>query len=98
MAFAAIADSALDAITGETIGYVAHRRSDGLRVSSINRELQVLRRMFALAVEWVKVQKALPKVRMLPGEAHRERVVTSHEESVYLSCAAPLLRAVADHV
>jgi integrase len=86
----------LDAITTETIArYVSKRRSDGLQVSSINRELQVLRRMFALAGEWGKVEKALPRVRMLPGERHRERVLTDHEESVYLSNSTPLLRTVA---
>ena len=32
-----------------------------MKVASVNRELQVLRRMFALAVEWGKVDKALPE-------------------------------------
>ena len=51
--------------------------------------------MFFLAVEWGKVEKALPKVRMLSGEAHRERVLTSAEESIYLANASPLLHDVA---
>src|SRR5580698_8391201 len=38
-----LADLPLDAITTQTIGdYVAKRQSDGLQVSSINRELQAL--------------------------------------------------------
>jgi integrase len=43
--------------------------------------------MFHLAQEWGKVGKALPKVRMVPGENHRERVLTAEEERVYFSAA-----------
>ncbi len=65
-----VADEKLDSITTDRIaGYVAKRQSNGLAVSSVNRELQVLRRMFALAQEWGKVEKPLPKVRRLSGEA-----------------------------
>jgi len=53
-----------DAITSEK---VAKRQEAGLRVSSINRELQVLRRMFHLAQEWGKVEKVLPRVRVFVG-------------------------------
>ena len=82
------ANERMDAITTAKIaGYVAKRQMDGLLVSSINRELQVLRRMFALATEWGKVEKALPKVRMLAGEQHRERVLTPAEEAKYLKAA-----------
>jgi integrase len=86
----------LDAITTETIaGYVAKRREAGLETSSINRELQSLRRVFTLAQEWGKVEKALPKVRMMPGEKHHERVLSAAEEVCYLGNAQPLLRDVA---
>jgi integrase len=86
----------LDAITSEKIaGFVAKRQAHGLQVSSVNRELQALRRMFALAVEWGRVDKALPKVRMISGEAHRERVLTPAEEATYLANAHPLLHDVA---
>jgi integrase len=54
-----------------------------LKVSSINRELLALRRMFHLAQEWGKVEKALPAVKMVPGEDHRERVLTAAEEALY---------------
>jgi hypothetical protein len=48
----------LDAITAEKIaGYVTYRRYSGLMVSSINRQLQVVRRMFHLAQEGGKVEK-----------------------------------------
>jgi len=43
----------------------------------------VLRRIFALAAEWGKVEKALPRVRMIPGEAHRDMVLSGPDESVY---------------
>ena len=42
-----------------------------MKISTVNRELQVLRRMFGLAVEWGKVERVPPRVRMIPGEAHR---------------------------
>lgn len=88
LAYRKLAEEPLDRITTETIaGYVARRRQAGLKVSSINRELQVLRRMFHLAAEWGKTDRALCKVRMLPGEAHRERVLTPEEEARYLKAA-----------
>ena len=88
LAFERIADIRLDAITGETIsGFIAKRRDSGLEVSSINRELQALRRMFHLAQEWGRVEKALPTVKMLPGEKHRERVLTAEEEDLYFRAA-----------
>jgi integrase len=88
LGFGKIAESRLDAITGETIAaFVAKRQEAGLEVSSINRELQALRRMFRLAQEWGTAQKALPTVRMLPGEKHRERVLTAEEETLYFRAA-----------
>jgi len=96
LAFEPLATERLDGINTERIsGYVAKRQAERLKIASINRELQVLRRMFALAVEWGKVEKALPRVRMLSGEAHRERVLTPEEETLYLANATPLLRDVA---
>jgi integrase len=83
--YPAIADESLDTITSEKIaGYARHRQDAGMKVATVNRELQVLRRMFALAVGWGKVERSLPRVRMLPGEAHRDRVVSVNEEKVYL--------------
>lgn len=91
-----LAGERLDAITSEKqAGYVAKRQEAGLQVASINRELQVLRRMCYLAQEWGKVEKVLPRVRMMPGERHRERVLTLDEEKRYLEQADPLLRDVA---
>jgi hypothetical protein len=86
--FEKLATARLDSITTETIGaFIAVRKGAGIQVSSINRELQALRRMFHLAQEWGKVEKALPTVRMVPGENHRERVLTAEEETLYFAGA-----------
>ncbi len=50
----------------------------------MNRKLEVLRRMFKLAQEWERVEKALPKVTLLSGEKRRARVLTVEEEAGYL--------------
>jgi integrase len=90
-----LASEPIDSITSEKLaGYIARRQLAELQVASINRELQVLRRMLKLAQEWGKVDKILPRVRMLPGERHRERVLTWEEEKRYLNNAVPLLRDV----
>jgi integrase len=91
-----LSNKSLDSLTTEDVTkFASKRQKDGLQISSVNRELQVLRRMFHLAQEWGKVEKVLPKVRMLPGERHRDRVVTEEEETAYLQFAPPLLREVA---
>ena len=91
-----LSGESLDEITSEKIaGFISKRQGADLQVASINRELQVLRRMFALAQEWGKVEKVLPRVRMMPGERHRDRVLSTEEEKRYLDNSAPLLRDVA---
>ncbi|OFV99567.1 MAG: hypothetical protein A3F68_12240 [Acidobacteria bacterium RIFCSPLOWO2_12_FULL_54_10] len=90
-----LATASLDAITTEHIaGYAAKRKEHGVSLSAINGELRVLRRMFTLAQEWGKAEKALTKVRMLPGERHRDRVLSATDEAKYLSKADTLLRDV----
>lgn len=90
-----LAGQRLDAITSDKVaGHIAKRQKAGLKISSINRELEVLRRMFHLAQEWGKSDKVLPRVRMLAGENHRERVLTADEEQRFLGEAEPLLRDV----
>jgi integrase len=86
----------LDAIDQKMIArYAANRRGTGLSVATVNRELQVLRRIFKLAMEWSKVRGVLPTVKMLPGEHRRERVVSPKEENKYLDACPPLLKDVA---
>ena len=95
LAFDGLAGERLDALTSDKIAeYIKQRQraegkhGRGLQIASLNRELQVLRRMFTLAQEWGKVEKALPKVKMLPGEKHRERVLTGQEEDFYFKGAS----------
>ena len=95
MDYDVLAGERIDNINSDKIsGYVTKRQRRGLQISSINRELQVLRRMFHLFQEWGKVEKVLPKVTMLPGERHRERVLSPEEEELYLAEAKPLVRDV----
>lgn len=86
---AGLADCKLDTITADKIaGFVATLRERELTVASINRQLEVLRRMLKLALEWGKIDRALPRVEMLPGENHRDRVLSPDEETRYLGAAA----------
>lgn len=90
-----LASLKLDDITSERASdFAAWRQSRGLQVSSVNSSLQVLRRILHLAAEWGVIERA-PKIRMLPGERHREHVVTFEEEARYLAAATPLLGSVA---
>ena len=87
--FDPLAGAPLDAITGDKIAaFIGKRRQAGLAVASINRQLEVLRRLLKLAVEWGKVEKVLPKVEMLSGENHRERVLSFEEEQRYFATAS----------
>ena len=81
-----MARAAVDSVTPEMIsGFVTKWREAEYEVSSINRALQVLRRMLHLAVEWGKSEKAVPRVMLLPGERRRERVLRTTEEAAYLN-------------
>lgn len=86
-------NSRLDSIKAEDItGFIGARQELGMETSTINRDLATLRRMFKLAMEWERVSKLLPRVRLLSGENRRERVVSADEETAYLQAAAPLLK------
>jgi len=90
-----LANATLEEIRGEKIAeFAAHRQSEGLQTSTVNSSLRVLRRVLRLAVEWGALTVS-PKVKLLPGERHRERVVTREEESRYLVAAPELLASVA---
>jgi integrase len=85
--FPLLAKASLSDITAESVNaYIAKRQTDGLNVTSINRELQILRRILHLAVEWGAVP-TVPKTKLLPGEQRRERVITEEEEALYLAAA-----------
>jgi integrase len=94
-AYKPLANCRLEEITGEKIAdFAAHRQTNGLQVSSINSSLRVLRRVLKLAVEWGALGSN-PRVKLLPGEKHRERVVTPEEEAKYLAVAPEPLASVA---
>jgi len=86
--FAPIERSRLSEISPEMVrAYIAKRQADGLNVTSINRESQIPRRILRLAVEWGATE-SIPKIRMLPGEKRRERVVTLEEGGALSGCSA----------
>ena len=90
-----IASTKLDAITGDIIlGYVAHRQAKGLNVTAVNRELQILRRILRLAFEWGRIER-FPKIKMLPGEPRRERVLKPEEEARYLAVTPEPMQSIA---
>jgi integrase len=90
-----LASAPLDKITSEKISqFAAHRQSLKMQVSSANNTVRALRRMVRLAVEWGALENA-PQIKMLPGEQHRERVVTPVEEAKYLAAAPEPLSSIA---
>src|SRR5271157_3726418 len=103
-----LANSKLDEITNEKVaGFAVYEQTRlqnrgraegeekcGMAVSSINSSIRVLRRILNLAAEWGVIE-SVPKLDLLPGENHRERVVTPVEESKYLAAASLLLADVA---
>lgn len=94
-AFPKLAALPLDQITGEVLGaYTAHRTAQGMKVSTINRDLATVRRMLNLAAEWNVATVRLAHVKMNPGETSRMRVLTEIEEAAYLKAA----RAVGDEI
>ncbi len=85
----------LDAITSEHVAeFAAHQRAEGQAVSTINASLRVLRRILGLATEW-GLLTAVPRIKLLPGERHREHVVAPEEEARYLAAAPESLASVA---
>lgn len=87
----------LDEINSENIAeFAAQRRAQkgGLQVSTVNTSLRVLRRVLRQATEWGVIQ-TVPKIKMLPGERHRERVLSIEEEARYLAAASESLASIA---
>jgi hypothetical protein len=90
-----LANVTLDEITSEKAAeFAAYRQSKGRKVSTVNSSLRVLRRILGLAVEWGALQTP-PKIKKLPGERHREHVVSLDEEARYLVVAREPLGSVA---
>jgi integrase len=94
-AYKPLAGARLDEITGELSSeFASHRLGQGMQVATANNSLRVLRRILNLAVEWGVLDSA-PKVKTLPGERRRERVITPEEEARYLAVAPEPLASVA---
>ena len=94
-AYAPLASLNLDAITTERItDFASHRQAEGMKVATVNASLRILRRVLRVAEEWGELERA-PKVKMLSGESHRERVITPEEEARYLASANSLLSEIA---
>jgi integrase len=90
-----LASLKLDEITSErATEFGAYRQSQGLQVSTVNSSLRVLRRVLRIASEWGMLS-TVPRIKMLPGERHRERVVSFEEEARYLAAARNPLASVA---
>ncbi len=81
----------LDEIKAEHVtSFVVYRQTTGVSVATLNGDLATLRRVFNLGIEWGTISTALPRVKMLPGAARRERVLTIDEEKKYLEAATAL--------
>ncbi|HXP86855.1 MAG TPA: site-specific integrase [Bryobacteraceae bacterium] len=95
--YSLLANCQLDTITSEkTAGYIAKLRHRYSSVATINRRLEVLRRILKLAMEWGRVERVLPKIEMLPGENHRDRVLSACEEEQYLKAATTIGEGLLD--
>ena len=96
LAFAVIADSPLDAITGDLASkYTRHRQEVAKNsIVTVNGDLRTLRRILKVAVEWGKITYA-PSIHELPQPNGRERVVSFTEEALYLAKASENLRDAA---
>jgi hypothetical protein len=91
LASAKLASLPMNQITAEMISdFIAKRHDAGMEISTINRDLATQRRMFRLTQEWSKISSVLPRVRMLPGEKQRERVLSNEEERKYVAAATEL--------
>jgi integrase len=73
------------------------RREDGLKPSSINRELATMKKAFNLAIkewEWIN-QNPVSRVSMEKEENKRDRWLTDDEEKRLLDACSPWLRELA---
>jgi integrase len=93
LTFAAIADSTLDAITGEIASRYARHRQEVAKNSivTVNGDLRTLRRILKVAADWGRVTHA-PNIHELPQPKGRDRVLSFKEEALYLAHASDNLR------
>lgn len=103
LGFERLRNCKLDEIDRQLVDdYIAHRSKatfgkkvkKTLKVASINRELEALRRLLNVAVE-NQIIGAHPKISRLKGEKCRDRVLDHAEEQAYLMVARRPLRDIA---
>jgi integrase len=95
LSFKPLASARLDTINNELAAeFASHRQAESKQITTINSSLRVLRRILGLAVEWGIIE-IRPTISMLPGERHRETVVTPEQEDLYLVYAPEPLRSIA---
>ncbi|HXZ12521.1 MAG TPA: tyrosine-type recombinase/integrase [Candidatus Sulfotelmatobacter sp.] len=93
--YKSLADAPLNEINGELASeFAAHRLREGMQVATANNSLRVLRRILNLAAEWGALD-SVPKIKVLPGERRRERVILPEEEARYLAAAPEPLASIA---
>jgi integrase len=92
--FAPLASSPLDKISKALIASYVQSRHGDVAVATINRELATLRRILYLAHDWNEIP-AVPRIKMLSGERHRDFVLSCKQEKVYLTAAPQPLQDVA---
>jgi len=93
-AYAPLASYALGELTSEHFAdFASYRLEKGMKISTVNSNLRVLRRVLGLAVEW-GVLTAVPKMKLLPGELGRDRVVSQEEEAKYLAVSPEPLASI----
>jgi integrase len=77
--------------------FIVKRQKDGVRKSTINRELTVLKKMLNLAIEWNFEIAKNPVVKgnyFAEDEYKRNRVLVSDEEERLFQAAAPHLKLI----
>jgi integrase len=90
-----MANAKLNIITNELAAeFASHRQASGKQVSTVNSSLRVLRRILGLAAEW-GVLETRPTISLIPGERHRETVVTPREQRLYFDHAPEPLKSIA---
>jgi integrase len=92
--FEPLANARLSDIDEFLIERFVQQRSQQVSAATVNRGLATLRRALRLAHEWKLVDR-MPRVRLLPGEQHREYVLTYEDEQLYFESAPQPLKDIA---
>jgi len=74
--------------------YKKKRLEDGVKHSTINRELACLKTMFNKAVEWEKLNTQPPKIKLYKVNNQRIRYLTSDEEKKLLELFSEPLKSI----